>query len=307
MLEAGDQQIATNCAPWLSYQHPAVRDLVWLIASAPLISHAPASALPASYAFWPNATDYLALYNRHANWLRKLDADPQPLLAFLALSHDHRLGRYAEDLLSFWLRSPDNPEFVLVSEHVALREQGITLGEPDFLVRERLSGKLWHIELALKFYLGTEDRQWLGPNRQDSLARKLEHLCQHQLPLLQTLAGQAWLKSQALDTPAPWAWLKGRLFSPFAPHTNGPHWFTPRSLHSFAKNHDYQWHMLAKIHWLAPASSTPDQHPPFDIKAALSCFPATATQALIAFQGQNEVCRAFVVGERWSQAPISLR
>lgn len=304
MPDANRQVVATNSTPWLSYKHPAVRDLVWLIASPPLISHAPASALAI---FWPDATDYLALYNRHATWLRRLDDDPQPLRAFLARTRDLRLGRYAEDLLSFWLRAADNPEFEMVAEHVALREHGITLGEPDFLVRERASGKLWHIELALKFYLGSANQQWLGPNRQDSLARKLAHLCQHQLPLLHTGAGQTWLKTQGLETPAPWAWLKGRLFSPFTADATSPHWFTPSTLQAFSSAHDYQWHTLAKTHWLAPASSTPDQHLPFDIEAALHCFPDTATQALIAFQGHDEMCRAFVVGERWSQAPISCR
>ncbi|MEK6789710.1 MAG: DUF1853 family protein [Pseudomonadota bacterium] len=333
MPETDGRRIATHfaatAAPWLSYQHPAVRDLVWLIASAPLICDAPTcdaptcddspvAALPANAAIWPDAASYLALYTRHEPWLRQLDADPQALLTFIAQARDYRLGRYAEDLLHFWFAAPDNLEFTLVASHMPLREHGITLGEPDFVVRERSSGKLWHIELALKFYLGTADQQWLGPNRQDSLARKLNHLRQHQLPLLKTPAGQAWLQTQGLYTPTPWAWLKGRLFTPFAASTGTtaahaghdaitPCWFTPRELHTFSQNQHCQWHTLAKNHWLATGSSTPEQHPVFDIEDALSTFPDTGSQALIAFQGEREVLRAFVVGESWAQAPISSR
>lgn len=315
MPEAGSIRFAPDASsPWLSYQHPAVRDLVWLIASPPLLPDPGVAALPANSARWPGAAEYLALYDRHEPWLRRLDAEPQPLLTFCAQSRDHRLGRYAEDLLQFWLAAPDNPEFEQIASHVPLRENGITLGEPDFLVRERASGKLWHIELALKFYLGTADQQWLGPNRKDSLARKLDHLCRHQLPLLQAPAGQTWLQTHALETPAPWAWLKGRLFSPFATRivTPGqtsatPCWFTPRELQAYAADRDDHWHVLGKSHWLSPGGSTADQHPPFLLEPSLLQRPDTGSQALIAYRGKHEVLRAFVVGENWSQAPISSR
>lgn len=304
----------TDTEPWRSYRHAAVRDLVWLIASTPLLPDPLVAVVPDQKAFWPDAAVYQALYSRHEPWLRRLDAEPQPLMTFLARTRDYRLGRYAEDLLHFWLAAPDNPEFRLIASHVALRDNGITLGEPDFLVRERDSGKLWHIELALKFYLGTVDQQWLGPNRQDSLARKLHHLCQHQLPLLHSPAGQAWLQTQHLDTPAPWAWLKGRLFSPFAsalPRPAGteqpPCWFSPRELRDFAAHHDYQWFTLGKSHWLAPGGSTAEQHLPFCLDAGLRELPATGAQALLACQGGQERLRAFVVGENWSRAPISSR
>lgn len=293
--------------PWLSYQHPAVRDLVWLIASAPLLPSATISEPPCPASRWPDAQDYLALHARHEAWLRALDAAPQALLSALNNARDHRLGRYAEDLLQFWLAAPDNVEFELVAEHVALREHGITLGELDFLVRERASGQLWHIELALKFYLGTADRQWLGPNRQDSLARKLGHLCQQQLPLLQSPAGQAWLQARALATPKTWAWLKGRLFSAWAADAaaNTPQWFTPDALLAFARQHPWRWFTLGKRHWLAPDSFTPEQHAPFALET-LATFPETETQALIAYEGEREVLRAFLVGRRWAQPAISL-
>ena len=295
--------------PWLSYREPAVRDLVWLIASSPLLPGAALTDLPCESARWPGPGDYLSLYARHEAWLRRLDACPQPLLAALSRARDLRLGRYAEDLLQFWLASPDNAEFELLAEHVALREQGITLGELDFLVRERGNGQLWHIELALKFYLGTADQQWLGPNRQDSLTRKLTHLCQQQLPLLQTPAGQRWLQTQGLQTPKPWGWLKGRLFSAFtnAAAADSSQWFTPNELITFADQHHYTWFRLAKRHWLATGLSTHEQSDAFAVDANLLDFPVNGIQALIAYDGAREFLRAFVVGKDWAQAPIFLR
>lgn len=297
----------TGTEPWLSYHTPAVRDLVWLMASAPLLPSAAVTDLACTSGHWPTHSDYLRLYARHEAWLRALDAAPEPLLTMLGQARDLRLGRYAEDLLKFWLSAPDNAEFSLVAEHVALREQGITLGELDFLVRERRTGQLWHIELALKFYLRTADQQWLGPNRQDSLARKLKHLCQQQLPLLQGPAGQHWLQSQALETPRTWGWLKGRLFTAFSENaaTDAPQWFTPDALIHFAGQHRYDWYSLAKPHWLATGLSDPAQHASFAIDGNLRHFPVNGIQALIAYDGEHEVLRAFIVGNEWAPAPLS--
>ncbi|MES2720937.1 MAG: DUF1853 family protein [Pseudomonadota bacterium] len=297
----------TGPEPWLSYQEPAVRDLVWLIASAPLLPSTAVTDLSCSSGHWPEHNDYLNLYGRHEAWLRALDAAPEPLLAALGRARDLRLGRYAEDLLLFWLAAPDNAEFELIAEHVALREQGITLGELDFLVRERRTGQLWHIELALKFYLGTADQQWLGPNRQDSLARKLKHLCQQQLPLLQSPAGQRWLQSQQLENPRTWGWLKGRLFTAFSAEaaTDAAQWFTPDALIRFAGQHRYDWYSLAKQHWLATGLSAPSQHASFATDGSLRHFPVNGIQALIAYDGEREVLRAFVVGNAWAPAPLS--
>jgi len=293
-------------SPWREYQHPAVRDLVWLIASAPLCD---ATDIADAHAYWPNADDYLALYQRHESWLKRLDATPEPLLTTLSQARDLRLGRYAEDLLRFWLASPDNPEFEIVADHVALRDQGITLGEVDFLVKERTTGQLWHIELALKFYLGTalpqrDGLHWFGPNRHDSLARKLAHLRDKQLPLLQTPAGQAWLQSQGLDNappPSAWAWLKGRLFQPQHQVTD-PHqaqWFSVSEFRQYATEHPYDWYLLEKKHWLAPDLSSPTQHSAFDTSTLPTHFLGDEAQALIGYHHQREVVRAFVVGADW--------
>jgi len=292
--------------PWRSYQHPAVRDLVWLIASAPLISPEHAQD---PHAYWPSAEDYLALYARHEPWLRQLDAAPQRLEAVLSQARDLRLGRYAEDLLHFWLSDPDNHEFEPVAEHVALRENGITLGELDFLVRERATGQLWHIELALKFYLGTytsssPELRWFGPNRSDSLARKLSHLRNKQLPLLSTAPGKAWLDAKGLShekPPRPWAWLKGRLFQPQAlvAHPHQAQWFSVEDFQCYAENHPYQWYLLEKKHWLAPHLSTPSQHPTLMPETLLTGFLGDEAQALIGYHGSDEVVRIFVVGADW--------
>lgn len=291
--------------PWRSYQHPAVRDLVWLIASPPLITAEQANDA-ASY--WPCADDYLALYTRHESWLRRLDAAPQPLDMALSQARDLRLGRYAEDLLHFWLSAPDNEEFEVVAEHVALRNNGITLGELDFLVRERATGQLWHIELALKFYLGTfinsAELAWFGPNRNDSLARKIAHLRDKQLPLLNSPAGLAWLAAQGWareDQPRPWAWLKGRLFQPqtLVTDRHQAQWFTVPEFQRYAENHPYHWYLLEKKHWLAPHLSTPEQHQALKPEILIANFLGDEVQALIGYHDGNEVVRCFVVGANW--------
>jgi uncharacterized protein len=100
-----------------------------------------------------------------------------------------RLGRYAERLLSFFLRQQDR--YQLLAERVALRSvladrAGVaTTGELDFVLRE--NDLILHWELAVKLYLceatgntATPD-QFIGPDRKDSLQRKLSKVFQRQL------------------------------------------------------------------------------------------------------------------------------
>lgn len=303
-----------DAEPWSGYRHAVVRDLAWLIASPPLLPDVHAAILSGDdQVRWPCAAAWLALHHRHEDWLRRLDAAPEALLATLGSSRDHRLGRYAENLLHFWLSAPDNPEFELVSCREPLRKGRMTLGEPDFLIRERDSGQLWHVELAVKFYLDAGRGEWLGPNRRVSLARKLDRLCRHQLPLLQSPAGLAWLEANGLSAPSPWAWVKGRLFPAAADterltssgQTLQQAWLTRDTLRTLARMRPtLRWHRLAKRYWLAPVASIMLEEPALNIDTATEMLPDDEAHALVALQDGREALRVFVVGDDWASLPF---
>lgn len=104
-----------------------------------------------------------------------------------SLSLDQKLGHIYEDAFELVLRASDRYE--LLEKSLQLQD-GIhkTLGELDFLFRDHESGKLIHLELAVKFYLAVETPKVLllpGPDARDNYFKKLDRLRIHQLTLAQ--------------------------------------------------------------------------------------------------------------------------
>ena len=93
----------------------------------------------------------------------------------------------------------------MLASGIELRAEGRTLGELDLLVSGE--GEVWHLELAVKFYLCAPGRpgdawsDWIGPNGRDRLDRKLDRMRDHQLPLGQSEHARSHLA--ALGLPAP--------------------------------------------------------------------------------------------------------
>ncbi|MCV6614988.1 MAG: DUF1853 family protein [Cellvibrionaceae bacterium] len=141
-------------------------------------------------------------------------------------SGQRRLGLYAEDLLAGALTAPNSPYQMLARNlQVAVGPARRTLGEFDFIVRERASGLTAQLELACKYYLGlpaadcpSQRSQWLGPNCNDRLDKKIDRLLSHQLTLGQRPEARALLQQQlglAPEQPlASYYLLRGRLYYP---------------------------------------------------------------------------------------------
>lgn len=252
------------------FQHQQVRDLAWASLSPPLLQH-----LPASDTHICTAGDS----QRDFTWLTALDQNPSLLLAELAKNKSTRLGIYFESLLRFYWQHDQQTQLLAHNLQVQSPDHGKTKGSTqgafDFLLRTQ--DQLWHIESAVKFYLGVPDdsagpsqwQQWIGPNCSDRLDIKLDHLRQHQLALsahidahkmLTKLAGAAqnWRKGLCLQ---------GYLFYPAqqfmaAPiatnpqHLRGDWWY----LRSFLlHNPSRYWLILPRARWLS-AAQTKDIH-----------------------------------------------
>jgi uncharacterized protein len=248
----------------------AVRDLAWLLFSAPLVREQP----PPGKLARPFET--VAEAAAAEAWLLALDRDAEPLRQAMAGSRPTRLGRYAEGLLTYFLEHGPAPR--LVAANVALRRAGRTLGECDFLV-ESSSGRRLHWELAVKCYLhagGERDSlaDYVGPNLQDRFDLKLTRLLEHQLPL------SAREEFALLGHAGPWEaqmFVKGWLFyrwdegaqhaaPPPAPEAVDPghargFWVTREQWSRFAarlarqrtgRESDDAWAVLPRLAWLAP-------------------------------------------------------
>lgn len=168
-------------AAWQAYHHPHVRNLAWVLSSPVLLKYLPNFHQPLTVLdddFWQQH------YQTYIPKLQALDLNPQPLSDFLAQHKNHRLGYYFEYLLLFWLQDKDFHPFELIKHRATLFEGKTTIGELDFLLKNKATGKIEHWEVAIKFYLGhpplNDALNWLGANDNDSFGRKLEHLAQKQ-------------------------------------------------------------------------------------------------------------------------------
>lgn len=99
-----------------------------------------------------------------------------------------RLGHIVEKIVAELIISSTN--YHLLYDNVQLIKEKKTIGEIDFIIQDKNSQQLIHLELAYKFYLLDPNisidpiNNWIGPNRNDSLSEKLAKLKNKQFPLL---------------------------------------------------------------------------------------------------------------------------
>ncbi len=127
---------------------------------------------------WKNHTvlglEQLELPKQREHQLKELSTEP--LL----------LGKRVERFVIAELQQYNNISIRL--ENAQINHQKITIGELDcILIKDEFP---IHLEIIYKFYLydanvgTTEIEHWIGPNRKDTLAKKLHKLKDKQLPLL---------------------------------------------------------------------------------------------------------------------------
>lgn len=135
-----------------------------------------------------------------------------------------------------------------------------TLGELDCLVQT--ATKTWHLEFALKFYLGYGP-DWIGPNRRDYLADKITHTRDKQLPMATTVAAEKELAIQNWQIDQSLSIMRGCLFYPtdnqltvdLPPEVSADHWRGYWVHQSQAEQFMPQgrWYLISKPQWLSPA------------------------------------------------------
>jgi hypothetical protein len=97
------------------------------------------------------------------------------------------LGKRVERFFQFYIEN--SPRYELINQNIQIIEDKNTIGEIDFILKDKIDNKYKHIELVYKFYLyddsfNTELEKYIGPNRDDSLIKKLTKLENKQFPLL---------------------------------------------------------------------------------------------------------------------------
>jgi len=139
---------------------------------------------------------------------------PQPIPEKLRLGHQieyifHQILSHAKD-------------YEVIAHNIQIKKGNDTLGELDFIIRFRESGKLLHIELTYKFYIldptvSEPIHRLMGPNRKDHFFTKLEKTKQKQLPLIHTEEGKETLKKIGIEASEleQQVLFMGQLFTPY--------------------------------------------------------------------------------------------
>ena len=261
--------------PIYPYQTQEVRDLAWACFSPPLLV---TSQLADDGQNIANCG--LPLTAQRRAWLEALDRDATALLQHLSIQRSHRLGVYFEHLWHFFLAH--DPVVDLVAHNLPVRDGGRTLGEFDCIYYCHERQRHFHLELAVKFFLshrqttGAEHAshwsEWLGPNTDDRLDRKVEHLMQHQIQLGSHPLAQQRLQALGIVELAREVEIKGYLFQAQADPLPAPYGFNPEqhlskhvrigllsahlaTLHAIAPG---RYMILDKSRWLSPVLTSAD-------------------------------------------------
>ncbi|MEQ9187142.1 MAG: DUF1853 family protein [Cryomorphaceae bacterium] len=103
-----------------------------------------------------------------------------------ALPEKAVIGKRAELFVKHYLTHQERYE--LIADGTQAIVDGQTLGEFDFFLKDNERGVSIHLEMACKWYLldpETDDPpSWIGPNKRDTLSKKIEKLGAQQFPLL---------------------------------------------------------------------------------------------------------------------------
>ncbi len=271
------------------FKQRCVQDLAWVIASPPLISG------NINAVNWWDTAHMQREYAACLPALHQLDKHPAPLLDAIATAKSQRLGHYFETLVAHWFHISPNYELLLRNYQLHNAQQ--TLGELDFLVQEHSSGKRVHLEVSVKFYLGTGDlnqmANWHGPNLKDRLDRKFQHLCTHQTQL-----ARKYPKHLPYSADEAACLIKGRLFYP-ADAVPTTHFVNPQHLYGrwyelpTTPQRTSSYLCLGKQRWLATVHDAAE--------AALVTLPAKLDTATLYanYSGQTERERFFLLPAGW--------
>ena len=262
---------------------------------------------------WPEHHWFCAVAGAFHRQLSALDRNPAPLLEHINARKNLRLGKYFELLWLYWLQH--NLRYRLLYANLPVRDQGRTLGEFDFLVEDRETGKTLHWEVAVKFYLGTGDTRqachWWGPGRRDRLDIKTQHLLNHQSSLSRLPPAKTCLDTLGIQVDDTWALMKGRLFYPAGLDTPAPagsfpghqrgFWMSAQQFVQTTMPGASGWLVLSKEQWLAPLTAVPT-HQIRTHKAiadSLTLTPLKRPACVIRISRGQEIERGFIVPHNW--------
>lgn len=195
-------------------RNQCTRDLYWL-----LTSHFPLNSNVKQFRLFPEEV-LIEIVEVNKSFLLELDRLPEVFQAYLCKKPTRRLGIYAERLMAYFFEH--SPYIKLITHSFQVIRRGETLGEIDFIIEWK--DELYHIELAVKYYLGIDDlnefKNWIGPSGNDNLSLKLTKALDKQLSLAKEKEVMQLVNGRAIKS---YLFLKGKFYTNVA-HEELPNW-----------------------------------------------------------------------------------
>ena len=308
------------------FENPCVRDIAWACFGQNLINDFEALGDTKGVQHC-----HITLTEARAQWLQQLDQDPTLLLDHLSGLRSPRIGLYFEALWQFFISQ--DPHLELLAHNLQVSQNKKTYGEFDLIYRDSTTGRNYHLELAIKFYLNhslsanqgsfsADFHYWLGPNAIDRLDIKTEHLLNHQVQLSTSDAGKAALSLLGVDDVIQEIAIKGRLFYPYTINPepsptalssahNYSHWLNFSNLKVNIQCCE-EWLILDRSEWISPMYGEETQLKPRvknqqQLGTLLRAYFTNNTQPLIisGLEKSNthyqEKLRFFITADKWPE------
>ncbi len=225
------------------------------------------------------------------------------------------LGKHVEAVFSQRIMESDT--YDLIAENIQIQHEGRTLGELDFILQEKSSKKMIHVELVYKFYVFKDEMgeselaKWIGPNAKDKLEFKMKKLSSHQFPLLRHSATLPYLKKLGLDVDRIEQELcfMGELYLPHSSSQSSFSSLSPMAINgvwysysdfSELKSYDLEFHVCAKPEWLLPSISESW----YDQESACTKVKESLSQGrspMVWIRENSKTRRCFVLGDDWKE------
>jgi len=148
------------------------------------------------------------------NWFCELDNNPNELINFVEKHHSKRLGRYFENLMLFYFEFHPNIEVVEFGKQIFSGK--ITIGEIDFILKNKTTKEVVHLETAVKYFAKEKNKSdfysYICPNGTRNFGDKLDKTFAKQLKITERSETIEYLKSKNIYPIKSYHFIKGILF-----------------------------------------------------------------------------------------------
>jgi len=231
----------------MRYNHKLISDLAWAVGSTGLLTGTDYKDDRLLADDW-----FSSQLESHQALLSEQDKAPQQIQAYLSKMPYFKLGHYFENLIAYWFLI--NPGFQILHRNLVISDDKRTIGELDLLLREHATGKVIHVEVAVKFFLKVNvDNKgyYLGPNLNDNLDKKFDKLINKQIELSNHILTKEKLDKLGLTVDEHWVVLKGRLYEHNQSLDKTNSWLSLTEFLRYKDEANSGWIILSKTHWLA--------------------------------------------------------